>query len=323
MSFLFRSPKTKTLIQKRSEETQEILDRIEEYLQGEIEEPMEVLVRFWEAQAAVFTYKEIREILKEEEIPERIIREWQQDYSKLVTEHFEERWTAAIDAGAKSNDRIKDFDFDLSETRVVNWIDGHGAEFVTRSTQEQKEAIKVFLRRSVKESMGTDELARLIRPCVGLTKPQVEANLRHYNTIKETLKSEHPKMQPAVIERKARESSIKYAERQHRKRAKDIAQTEIARAYNKGADLAILQAQEQGLMGRVRRIWITSGDDKVCDVCRALNGKEIGMEEEFDSLFGNGKGKIPLKLKRSLFLHTEVPPAHPHCACGVLYEEID
>ncbi len=319
MSFLYGRPRAS--LQKRSEETQEILDRIEEYLQGEIDEPIEVLVRFWESQAAVFTYKEIREILKDEEIPERIIMEWQQDYSKLVTEHFKERWTSDIGAGAKNNKRIKDFD--LSETRVISWIDGHGAEFVTRATQEQKEAIKVFLRRSVKESMGTNELARLIRPCVGLTKQQAEANLKHYNTIKETLKSEHPKMQQAVIERKARESSIKYAERQHRKRARDIAQTEIARAYNKGADFAILQAQEQGIMGRVRRTWITSGDNKVCDVCRALNGKEIGMDEEFDSLFGSEKGKIPLKLKRSLFPHTEVPPAHPHCACGVLYEEID
>lgn len=321
MSFLFIKPKAR--VHKRSDEAQEVLDRIEAYLQGEIDDPIEILVRFWEAQAAVFTYKEIREMILDEEIPEKIIREWQQDYSKLVTERLEERWKISMSEGVKGNSLVSDFGFDMSENRVINWINEHGAEFVTRSTEEQKDAIKVFLKRSVKESMSTDELARLIRPCVGLTKPQAEANLRYYNTIKETLKSEHPKMQAATIERRARESSIKYAEKQHRKRAKDIAQTEIARAYNKGADFAILQAQEQGKMGRMKRTWITSGDDKVCPVCSALNGREIGMDEEFDSLFGNEKGKIPLKLKRSFFSHTQVPPAHPRCACGVLYEEVD
>lgn len=321
MAFLFIKPKAR--VYKRSDEAQEILDRIQEYLEGKIDEPIEVLVRFWEAQAAVFTYKEIREILLDEEIPEKIIREWQQDYSKLVTEHFAEHWNTSMATGSKENNLVSDFSLDLTENHVANWINEHGAEFVTRATQEQKDAIKVFLQRSVKESMSTDELARLIRPCVGLTRPQAEANLRYYNTIKENLRTDHPRMQAATVERKAREASIKYAEKQHRKRAKDIAQTEIAWAYNKGADLAILQAQAQGEMGRVKRVWITSGDDKVCDLCRALNGMEIGMDEEFDSLFGEEKGKIPLKLKRSLFSHTEVPPAHPHCACGVLYEEVD
>lgn len=321
MPFLFIKPRAR--VHKRSDEAQEVLDRIEAYMQGEIDDPMEILVRFWEAQAAVLTYKEIREMILDEKIPEKIIREWQQDYSKLVAERFEERWKTSISNGVKGNNLVSDFEFDMSENRVINWINEHGAEFVTRSTEEQKDAIKVFLKRSVKESMSTEELARLIRPCVGLTKPQAEANLKYYNTIKDKLKSEHPKMQAATIERKAREASIKYAEKQHRKRAKDIAQTEIARAYNKGADMAILQAQEQGEMGEVKRVWITSGDDKVCPVCRALDGMEINMDEEFDSLFGDEKGKIPLKLKRSLFSHTEVPPAHPHCACGVLYEEVE
>lgn len=321
MTLLFIKPKSRIL--KRSDEAQAVLDKIEAYLHGEIDEPIEILVHFWEAQAAVFTYKEIREILLNEKIPDRIVREWRQDYATLVTEHLAERWNISLAEGAKRNSLLNDFNLDLTENHVVSWINEHGAEFVTRTTQEQKDAIKVFLRRSVKESMSTDDLARLIRPCVGLTKPQAEANLRHYNSVKETLKAEHPKMRADTIERRARESSIKYAEKQHRKRAKDIAQTEIARAYNKGADFAILQAQEQGKMGRMKRTWITSGDDKVCPVCSALNGREIGMDEEFDSLFGNEKGKIPLKLKRSFFSHTQVPPAHPHCACGVLYEEVD
>lgn len=321
MTLLFMKPKAR--VQKRSDEAQEILDKIEEYLLGEIDEPVEILVRFWGAQAAVLTYKEIRKILLEGEVSEQITREWQQDYSKLVTEHLQECWNNSMAQGAIGNGLVNDSGLDLSEERVINWINEHGAEFVTRATKEQKEAIKVFLKRSVRESMSTDELARLIRPCIGLTKPQAEANLRYYNTVKEKLREEHPKMRVATIERRAREASVKYAEKQHRKRAKDIAQTEIVKAYNKGTDLAILQAQEQGQMGRVKRVWITSGDDKVCDVCRALNGKEIGMDEEFDSLFGDEKGKIPLKLKRSLFAHTEVPPAHPRCACGVLYEEAE
>lgn len=51
---------------------------------------------------------------------------------------------------------------------------------------------------------------------VGLTERQAAANLKYYNSIKERLTTDHPRMKPESIERKAREAASKYAERQQR-----------------------------------------------------------------------------------------------------------
>ena len=117
-------------------------------------------------------------------------------------------------------------------------------------------------------------------------------------------------MSQETIRRRAQEAAQKYAEKQHRYRAMTIAQTESAFAYNRGADEGIRQAQEQGLIGVVRKIWTTSGDAAVCDKCAALDGVEVGMDE----VFNTGS--------RSLFDGQNLlPPAHPRCACAVQYVE--
>lgn len=309
--FLFMQPKQR--VRKRNEEAQEVLDKIESYLDSNIKEPAQILVRFWGAQTAVLTYQEIRKIIIAEELPQQLIAQWQQDYSKLVNTHLKKTWMQAAAKGAADNSNLTaaGYSFDNAQKNVLEWIDKHGAQFVTRTTKEQKEAIRVFLARGVQESMGTDELARLIRPCVGLTRPQVQANVKLYQNMKETLKKEHPKMKESNIEKKAREAAAKYAEKQHRKRATDIARTEMATAYNQGVDMGIRQAQEAGVMGHMKKVWCTSGDRRVCPLCQSLEGTEVEMEDEF----------VP-KQKGSMFAHTMIPPAHPRCACAVMYVEV-
>lgn len=104
---------------------------------------------------------------------------------------------------------------------------------MTQCTDTQKEAIKVFLERTVRERHSVDELAKMIRPCIGLTKPQAQANLKYYENMVKTLREQHPRMKAESIQKKARTAAMKYAERQHRQRADNIAQTEMAYAYNK------------------------------------------------------------------------------------------
>lgn len=162
----------------------------------------------------------------------------------------------------------------------------------------------------MREGHTVDELARLIRPCIGLTEGQAKANARYYDNIVANLRKEHPRMKIESIRKKAREAALKYAERQHRERAFTIAQTESAFAYNRGADEGIRQAQAEGYLGIVKKRWSTSGDDGVCEICASLEGMEIDMDAEFDF-----KGKI---LFRG---HKLLPPAHPRCACAIEYIE--
>ena len=164
----------------------------------------------------------------------------------------------------------------------------------------------------MRDGHTVDELARLIRPCIGLTEGQAKANARYYDSIVANLKKEHPRMKPESIRKKAQDAALKYAERQHRQRAMTIAQTESAFAYNRGADEGIRQAQSQGLLGTMLKRWSTSGDDQVCSICQGLEGVELEMDKGF-----NFKGK-------TLFAGQDLmPPAHPRCACAVEYIEVD
>ena len=68
---------------------------------------------------------------------------------------------------------------------------------------------------------------------------------------------------------------------------------------------------KRGLMGPVEKVWLTAGTERVCQHCAGLNGKVVGVDDNFD---------IP---GRILFagMH-ETPPAHPRCRCVVQYREI-
>lgn len=289
-----------------------ILKKLENYLKSESDEPVKILCSFWKDQQDAITYKELREAVVNGSLDEETFREWSKDYSVLVQERLQFLWKSAIIAGSVSQplvDGLAGYAFNADYPAVMSWITQRGAALVTASTIEQREAIGALLTQAVRERHSVDELARFIRPCIGLTEPQAKANLRYYENIVRSLKEQHPKMKADSIQRKAREAAAKYAEKQHRQRALTIAQTEMATAYNRGAYEGIIQAQEQKLLGKVVQRWCTSNDDMVCDQCRALEGVEVGIGESFKI-----KGKSPGE--------SITPPAHPNCACAIEYIEV-
>ncbi len=245
-------------------------------------------------------------------LSDKMIEEWRQDYSILAAGRLKNLWTMALAAGPAGQPVLDNivFEFNTQTPGIMEWIRERGADFVTVCTREQKDAIAALLTKKMRDGHTVDELARMIRPCIGLTEGQAAANARYYDSIIANLKKEHPRMKMESIRKKAREAALKYAEKQHRQRAFTIAQTESAFAYNRGADYGVRQAQEQGYLGMMKKRWSTSGDDAVCAVCSALEGMEIDMDAEFN--FGG----------RALFPgHHMLPPAHPRCACAVEYIE--
>lgn len=303
----------KKIKKRKTPGAEEVLEKLESYLNGNSDVPIEILCGFWEDQQEAITYQELREAVKAGYMNETIFQEWSKDYSVLVSEKLQPIWKEAMQAGTMGPPVLKgiSYEFNLNASGVVEWIHRRGAEFVTAGTMEQREAIQCLLAKKVVERHTVDELSRLIRPCIGLTKAQAKANLRYYESIVADMQKEHPRMKKENIQKKAREAAAKYAEKQHRQHAMTVAQTEMAFAYNQGADEGIRQAQSENLLGVMQKRWSTSGDDAVCDICAALEGVEVGMEEEFDY-----KG-------RSLFYgHHMLPPAHPRCACAIEYIEI-
>ena len=314
----FRMIDPRRIKKAKPQSSKDILDRLQTFLTSAdvSKKPVEILCRFWDDQKAAITYQELREAIKAGSISNEMLRLWQQDYSYLVKTQLNDMWKNAMKAGVTSQPLVESiaggFIFQTQTPGVLSWLNKRGSEFVTRCTQQQKDAINALVAKKMIESHTVDELARMIRPCIGLTKGQAQANAKYYDSVVQALKKEHPKMKEESIQKRARDAAAKYAEKQHRYRAMTIAQTESAFAYNRGADEGIRQAQSHGLLGRVIKRWSTSGDDAVCSICQGLEGVELGLDEGFDF-----KGRL-LFAEQNL-----MPPAHPRCACAVEYVEVE
>ena len=310
MTFIFRPPKR--IKKAKTDSSQEVLDKLQNYLEDSTGEVQKILCGFWQDQQDAITYQELGAAILAGCLSEDILNLWRQDYSRLVTGKLQDVWKKAMEAGSRSPKIFEglSFSFSTHEPYVISWIQSRGAAFVTSCMDGQKLAMQSLLSKKMTEKHTVDELARMIRPCIGLTEGQAKANARYYDNIVENLKKEHSRMKPESIRKKAGEAAQKYAERQHRQRATTIAQTECAFAYNQGADESVRQAQEGNLLGVVKKRWSTAGNENVCDICRALEGVEIDMGKEFDF-----KGRILFAGQKRM------PPAHPRCACAIEYIE--
>ena len=316
MAWFFRPPRRIVYKGRRDQTSEEILDRLRSYLDDRDADLVEILCGFWEDQQDAITYQELRQLVMQGYLDEVTSRLWQQDYSYLVTERLPQIWGDAMIAGAASqpimDEVISSFTFNTQTPGALQWIRSRGAALVTSCTQTQKDAISLLLEDSIRNTHSVDELARLIRPCVGLTRGQTSAAKNYYENMVKTLTEQHPRTKPERIQARALEKTAKYAERLHRQRAMTIAQTEMAYAYNFGADEGIRQAQADFLIGKCVKRWITSRDDNVCPNCADLDGTQVGMEDTFFS--GN---KVEYD-ESGLF-----PPLHPRCACALQYIEVE
>ncbi len=298
---------------KKSVAAQNVLDKLNNYLNATEPEPVYFLARLWDDQKQALTYKELQEAIQRGYIDEKALRAWQNDYANFVNEKLKPIWVEAMEAAnAELIARHPDYFFDPMSSEVRKWIDQHGAQWVTAIAEEQQEAIAAMLDRSFSGAFTVDELSRVIRPTVGLNKIQAKANLNFYGHVKASLLKNNPGMKEATAAKKAQEAAMKYAAKQHRQRAFNIATTEMAFAYNKGAQEGMRQAQEQNLIGKVKKTWSTAADEAVCPICGALDGTMVDMDADFDF-----KGQALYSGQK------QTPPAHPRCRCAVLYEEVE
>ena len=306
------------IIKIKSRDEYAALKRLESFLNREEPKTVRILTRFWKDQQDAITYKEIREAVLQGWLYAETVDAWRQDYAVFFNEHLAEPLLAAAAAGASDVAVAIASGADVTYPMIneaENWVKAHGGELITRITQEQTEAISTMIRYSARGNVTVDELARMIRPVIGLTNPQAQANLRYYENVAESQKKflmeKYPTMKEAKAEKQARkkatEAAARYADRQHRYRASVIAQTELAYAYNRGADIFIKEMVKSGDMPPMEPVWLTAANESVCPACAALDGKRIKLGDKFDF-----RGKT-----------METPPAHPSCHCCLAYEIAD
>jgi len=303
------NPRTRKI--RKSAASKAVLDALNKFLDDKDGEPIRWLTRMWKGEQKAITYKQLRIIVKDDPAAEQVFSKWFQDYSKFVKDMMTPSWKDAFLNGWKYQPKLKNLKItvDSSDRLVRQWITEHGAQLVTNSTETQVDAIRYLVAEGKAKMMSSAEIARYIRPTIGLTRPDAAANLKLYNTAKEQLKKDHPRMTDASIEQKARDIAVKDAQKRQSRRAETIARTELAYAYNEGNDQIVRQCISDGTMPNQKKIWSTSGSGNVCSMCEDLEGTEVDMDGKFS-------GKIGKKT-----YEVEIPPIHPRCACAVLYED--
>ena len=257
------------------------------------------LVNLWKNQGDAITYKELRESILAGELVTDYLEEWREDYSRFVTERLLPEWEKAMSVAEK--DLIAthpDWKYNTAAFGSSEWMRDRAAEFVTSVSDTQIDGLRAVIRNaSVLHTMSVDELARAIRPMVGLTMMQSVANLRYYQKLIEN----------GVSTKRARELSIKYGSRQHRYRGFMIARQELAMAYNTGLYQGAKQARDAGYLKNPVKISACAMDERVCSTCGALEGAIVGFDDDF---------VIPNKGNyKFTSLH---PPYHIQCRCTTL-----
>ena len=292
-------------VQKGAAETA-LLRKLRSFLDKNEPGLVYLLMNLHQAQGKAITYKELREAILAGSISAELLEEWMQDYSRFVTEHLHPAWIAAMEAAVEElRKKYPEWYFDPMAEGVRKWTEARGAEFVTNSSRTQIMGLKAVVERAaVLEDINVDTLARAIRPMVGLYYQQSLANMKYFETL----------IKNGTSEKKALDLAARYGARQHRYRAYNIARTELAFAYNQGSYEGTKQAQAAGYMGEVVKIWSTADDERTCEICGALEGKTIALDEDFDF-----KTKLATPQNPTI---RRVPPAHPSCRCTVMYEEV-
>lgn len=243
-----------------------------------------------------FSYAELENLIMSGGLNDLI--DWQSRWAEVVNETFTPAWLAAISAAAKKATKGKII-LDDSDIDVKNWLKTRGGELITVLSEESKKAVAMVILRGQAEKVLPKKIAQQIRPLIGLNERQAQANMTYRQRVYQNLLASG--LPPVTAEARAAKAALRYAGKQHRERADMIVNTELAFAYNRGADIGIKRAIKDGFMGRCEMVWTTAGTNRVCQRCLALKDKVVGHTDE-DGV--------------------TLPPLHPRCRCAIMYREV-
>lgn len=254
------------------------------------------LARQWSQQQNAITYRELREAIFAGQLDMQYLTQWQQDYSDFVATYYAPLAEKAIkNAAANLATAYGGALIDPLSTTVDSFIKTQGGKLIKEISTAQFNAINTLVRQaSLSETMTVDQLARSIRPCVGLTQRQAQAVKNYYDSM----------IAQGYSPAEATKRQAVYAERMHRRRAATIAQTEMAYAYNYGMDAVVRDNIKNGVYEQgVTKRWRTAYDENVCDICGGIDGEEIDINKPFSNGY-------------------MLPPGHPNCRCAASYHNI-
>ena len=188
--------------------------------------------------------------------------------------------------------------FNKLNPHSLDYIKSHTGDLIVEITDESKMAVRKIINDAFVEGLHPYQSSKLIEKVVGLTQKQANA----VNNLRKSM------VTAGYSDKLIEQKTNAYAKRLLVYRSKNISRTETINAANRGQQSLWEQNADKGLIDRqtTKRVWITTPDDKLCVWCRSLNGKRVGLEEDFKSDSINGTDYTTL-----------TPTLHPHCRCAL------
>jgi len=189
------------------------------------------------------------------------------------------------------------FGFDMANPRAVAWAATHTGKLIAGIKEGTLDGVRTIMTEAmagaVNPRVTARELYPLVKRSLGLTEQQAGALAKYRHELVKAGRSADD------IARLAE----RYSDKLLRHRSRTIARTESITSLNQGQHEAWLQAESEGLLDAADtvRVWITAPDEKRCDICAGLEGKEAGLNGPFIS---DDIGEVMM------------PPAHVACRCS-------
>lgn len=219
--------------------------------------------------------------------------------------------------------------FQQENPLAVAWARRRSAQLVTEIDAGTRRTIRALVTRGQQGQYTAEQIAREIRPVIGLTAEQATAawNYRDALLYQAEAARHGPGAADSLRNRYAlspwrggplegdRVSTLyqQYVDRQLRHRAETIARTETINAAGVGELLAqqqrVTNGSADGMM--VVREWSVTHDDRACALCLKLDGKKrtsgpVGPDDR------------PTLRDAGTFGGVDHPPLHPRCRCTVI-----
>lgn len=208
-----------------------------------------------------------------------------------LIDRIEPRWSDTMRASVAGASRdIREL---LTPDAIREWMGRRGEQVLSGFSSAQSRAVAALIQHHATiEPLSQATLARLLRPVLGLTEAQTVSLLKR-----------RAEMQAEGVVGDTLTSRLdREAGRMIRQRSALIARTELATAWNGGAQVTMERAEDSGAFASpLRKTW-RAQPGKPCPICAGLNGRSVALRADFDGAY-------------------QTPPAHPSCRCVVLYQE--
>jgi hypothetical protein len=225
------------------------------------------------------------------------------DVREVYSAHHFEVFNVLEDAtarGVREAYRMAGLDpsLNLVDPSQIRWAAEQSSKLVADIAFEQRRVLLAVQRHARIQRYTEAQTRQALRDAAGLNVRQATSLLRYRDQLIRAGAN------ATQVERLARG----YAMRQRAYRSALIADTETQIALNVGQEQLWRVARREGyLKQNVKRVWLTSGNERVCPICRPMHGQTVGLDEPFITPTGAAVYTPGM--------------THPKCQCGQMLQE--